>query len=196
MAEVGKGVFAGLPMLETARLTLRPIRREDGADVFAYGADPEVSRYTTWEAHRSVDDARVFVDWVLGEYEGVRPAPWGIVQRDGGRLIGACDVADWRPEHARAEIGYVLGRPYWGRGYMTEAIGAMLAFGFQELGLNRIEAVCAVENAASERVMQKVGMRFEGVLRQYMLVKGRYLDWKLYAILRDEFFGTNGAAGA
>ncbi len=187
MAEVGTSIFAALPILETERLTLRPIRREDEADAFAYGADPEVSRYTTWERHRSVDDARAFVDWVLGEYERGRPAPWAIVHREAGRLIGACGVADWRPEHARAEIGYVLARPYWGQGYTTEAVRAVLAFGFQELKLNRIEAVCAVENAASERVMQKVGMRCEGVLRQYMLVKGRFHDWKLYSILASEF---------
>jgi ribosomal-protein-alanine N-acetyltransferase len=104
VAEVGASVFAALPVIETERLTLRPIRRGDEADVFAYGAEPEVSRYTTWECHRSVDDARVFVDWVLGEYEHGRPARWGIVHRDDGRLIGACGVAEWRPEHAREEI--------------------------------------------------------------------------------------------
>lgn len=190
MVEAGTSVFAALPVLETERLTLRPIRRGDEADAFAYGADPEVSRYTTWERHRTIDDACVFVDWVLGEYAQGRPAPWGIVLRDDGHLIGACGVSEWRPEHARAEIGYVLARPYWGRGYATEAVRAVLAFGFRELKLNRIEAVCAAENAASERVLQKVGMRCEGVLRRYMVVKGRSLDWKIYSVLADEFTAT------
>lgn len=89
--------------------------------------------------------------------------------------------------HGRGEIAYALNRAYWGNGYMPEAAAAVLAFGFDTLQLNRIEARCEVDNLPSERVMQKLGMQFEGVLRQHVQVQGRYRDLKLYSILREEW---------
>ena len=94
--------------------------------------------------------------------------------------------------HARGEIGYALARKYWGQGLMTEAVRAMLDYGFNTLHLNRIEARCDVENAGSWRVMEKVGMKFEGVLRQNIMLHGRARDARMYAILREDW----AAAGA
>jgi ribosomal-protein-alanine N-acetyltransferase len=90
--------------------------------------------------------------------------------------------------HSRAEIGYALSRRYWGEGYMSEAVNAVIEFGFREMLLNRIMARCEVNNIASARVMEKVGMQLEGILRQHLFVKGRYWDLKIYSILREEFF--------
>ena len=81
----------------------------------------------------------------------------------------------------------MLSREYWGRGLMPEALRAMIAFGFERMGLNRIEARCIAENAASARVMEKVGMTYEGTLRQREFIKGAYRDMKLYAILKSEY---------
>jgi len=103
------------------------------------------------------------------------------------KMIGTCSFGSWERDHRRAEIGYVLNRRYWGQGYMTEVVRAIIAFGFRELGLNRIQARCEVPNIGSARVMEKAGMSFEGVLRQQLFEKGSYRDMKMYSILRSEW---------
>src|SRR5205814_6531002 len=131
------------------------------------------------------DDAVEFLKRIVPTYEdaGTKEWTWGIVVKENGKLIGGCSIFG-EPEHARAEIGYVIARPYWGQGLVTEAVREMLRLGFDELGLNRIEARCRPENIGSARVMEKNGMTYEGTLREQMFVKGKYWDWKLYSILR------------
>ncbi|HEV8338803.1 MAG TPA: GNAT family N-acetyltransferase [bacterium] len=183
-----------LPTLQTARLILRPLRGGDAADLFAYAADPEVTRYLPWEPHRSVDDSRRFLEDVLERDRRRRPDTWGIVDRATGQVIGTIRLGEYSPAHARASVGYALGRPHWNRGLTTEALGAVLRFGFTEVGLHRIYAYCHVDNAASERVMQKAGMTYEGTLREAMRVKGGYESRKLYAILRSDWATRQGGA--
>ena len=108
------------------------------------------------------------------------------------RVIGTIRFGEYRPAHAQASVGYVLARPHWNRGLTTEAVQAVLRFGFEVVGLNRISAVCHVDNAASERVMQKVGMTYEGTIREGYLVKGGFESRKLYAILRREWLAQRG----
>lgn len=184
-----------LPTLETDRLILRPFGPDDATDIFAYAADPEVARYVPWEAHRSEADSRTFLESVLERVRRGEPDTWAVVERASGRVIGSIRFGEYHPVHARASVGYVLGRPYWNKGLTTEAVRAVLRFGFEAVGLNRIYAVCHVENVASERVMQKVGMVFEGTLREVALVKGGYEDRKLYAILRSEWTAQHSSDG-
>jgi ribosomal-protein-alanine N-acetyltransferase len=180
-------LLAELPTLETERLVLRKITPADQTDIFAYASDPEVSKYMPWDPHQSQADTFEYLASVFKRYENHTPGPWGIVHKRDGKLIGTCAYHDWQRTDRRAEIGYVLSRSYWGQGYMVEATRAMIAFGFRELGLNRIQAMCDLPNTGSARVMEKVGMRFEGVLREYFFEKGRYIDMKLYSILRNEW---------
>lgn len=184
--QVRAGFFRNLPVLETPRLILRPLALDDVDDVYAYASDPEVARYTTWEAHGSRDDSRAFVEAQVKAYEDDQIAPWAMVLRETGRVVGTTGFVAWAPQHARAELGYAMGRSYWGRGLMTEAVRAVVACGFTQMGLNRIEARCIPENRASARVMEKVGMRYEGLLREVMYTKGRFVDLCLYAILRRD----------
>ncbi len=187
---VGGGAFAGgPPSLETERLTLRALTPSDAGEIFSYASDPEVARYMVWEVHRSMQDAEAFLDLTMGRYESGGPPDWGIIYKGDGRLVGTSGFVGWDREHARAEVGYVLHRDYWGRGLAAEALGAMISFGFARMSLNRIEARCIAENAASARVMEKAGMAYEGTMRQRELIKGEYWDMKLYAVLRDEFRG-------
>jgi len=194
--------------LETERLLLRRIRRDDTPDVFEYASDPEVARYTTWEAHTSLADSEQFVTWVVNGYtkpdgdtwtirgyEHPESASfsWGLVLKESGKLIGTMGMSVNRRD-SRAEIGYAIGRRYWGMGLTTEATKAVIRYGFEELGLNRIEARCDPANIGSARVMEKAGMTFEGVLREQMFSKGRYDDLKIYSILRREFNGESDTA--
>ena len=177
----------GPPTLETERLVLRKMKPEDAGGVFAYASDPEVSRYVLWETHRTVEDSRAFLDLVGRRYETGGEPEWGMVYKGDGRFVGSCGFVAWDPEHARAEMGYVLHRGYWGRGLVPEAVRAMIRFGFERMDLNRVEARCLAENAASARVMEKAGMAYEGTLRQRGFLKGAYRDMKMYAALRGEY---------
>ena len=173
--------------LETARLRLRSIRHEDAEAIFEYASDPLVTQHLPWRTHQTVQDTRDYITSTLERQEWPDLAPWGIEHKIEGKLIGSCGFHHWSLEHARAEIGYVLARRYWGQGYMTEAVGAIIAYGFEAMSLNRIEALCRPLNVASARVLEKAGMRFEGVLRQYMFANGTHHDYKIYAILREDF---------
>lgn len=176
-----------LPDLETGRLLLRGLRPEDAEALFGYASDPEVARYVTWDAHRTVEDSRAFLRAAAADRESGEEPGWGIVYKAEGKLIGTCGLINYSAEHARVELGYALSRDYWGRGIMTEAVRAVISFSFQNLSLNRIEARCFAENTASARVMEKAGMTYEDTLRQREFRKSSYRDMKVYSILRDEF---------
>jgi len=179
--------FGEMPRLETERLVLRKLTMGDVEDIFAYASDAEVTRYLMWEPHATLYDSRVFVTSALARYQCLSPAPWGIELKETRRIIGTCDFISWIWPHARAEIGYALARAYWGRGIMTEAVREMIDYGFRVRGLNRIQAMCEIPNVGSARVMEKAGMTYEGILRQYMIQHDNFRDMKMYAILRRDW---------
>lgn len=181
------GFFARLPQLETPRLVLRRMTMADAEDIFVYGRDPEVSRHVLWDAYRNVGEARAYLRYIQRQYRAGDPSSWGIVLKESGRLIGTIGFMWWNRECRSAEVGYSLSRAHWNRGLMTEALGAVLRFGFDEMDLHRVEAQHEVDNPASGRVMEKVGMKKEGVLRGRLFNKGRFVDVALYAVLRGEF---------
>lgn len=183
-----RGVFSNLPELETERLLLRKMRLDDAQAMFAYASDPGVTRYVLWDTHTSVKDSESFLSFATEGYERGDFGGWGIVLKDDGSFVGTCGMdAGYSPEHARAELGYVLSREHWGKGLMPEAVRAVIRFGFERMELNRIEARCIAENTASARVMEKAGMTCEGTLREREFIKGAYRDMKLYSILRREY---------
>lgn len=175
------------PTLETERLILRKVSLEDAEAVFAYASDPEVARYANWETHRSVKDSRAFLEFVVSKRMSGGEPDWGIVYKGDRRFVGTCGFISRSPDHARAEIGCVLARAYWGMGLMPEALRAMINFGFERMSLNRIEGRCIAENVASARLMEKSGMFYEGTLKQQEFIKGAYRDIKVYAILKSEY---------
>jgi [ribosomal protein S5]-alanine N-acetyltransferase len=183
----GDRPFEDLPELETERLLLRKLRLEDARAMFAYASDPEVTRYVLFDTHRSIEDSVAFLRFAVEGYERGDFGGWGVVLKDSGAFVGTCGVDyGYAPEHARAELGYVLAREHWGKGLMPEAVRAVIRFGFGRMELNRIQARCIAENTASARVMEKAGMTYEGTLREYELIKGAYRDMKFYSILRRE----------
>jgi [ribosomal protein S5]-alanine N-acetyltransferase len=180
-------IFGDLPTIETDRLILRKITLADVEEMYSYGSNEEVSKYVTWETHKTLSDTKQFVEFVLGQYENGKVAPWGIQYKENGKFIGTIDFVSWNIPHQFAEIGYVLSQDYWGKGIGTEAANELISFGFQYMDLVRIQARCFVENIGSERVMEKVGMSFEGIIRKGMLVKGKHWDLKMYSILKEEY---------
>ena len=180
-------LLADLPNIETERLLLRKITLDDAADIFEYASDPEVSIFMSWEPHQSIQETYDYLARAMRRYDEHNPGPWAIVHKRDAKMIGTCSYSSWARAHHCAEVGYVLNRRYWGQGYMAEAVRAIIAFGFRELGMNRIQARCDVPNIGSARVMEKVGMSFEGVLRQQLFEKGTFRDIKIYSILRSEW---------
>ena len=176
-----------MPDLVTPRLRLRRLTMGDAADVYRYSRDPEVAKHVLWEAHRSIGDSRAYLRYMLRRYRSREPASWGIELRSTGRIIGTIGFMWIQQDNAAAEVGYSLAREYWNLGLMTEALRAVIQHGFDDMGLNRIEAQHETTNPASGAVMRKCHMQKEGTLRSRLFNKGRYVDVDLYAILRGDF---------
>ena len=179
--------FYHLPPLLTARLRIRPARMSDAQDLFDYSQDPEVARHVLWDAHQNIHQTRAYIRFLLKQYRSGQPSSFVIELARERRVVGTIGFMWYQQENRSAEIGYSLGRAYWNQGIMSEALRAVLQFGFETLNLNRIEAQHESDNPASGRVMAHVGMRHEGHLRQRIYNKGRYADVELYAILREDF---------
>jgi len=179
-------IFRGTPVLETERLILRKLRIGDSSDIYEYASDPEVSKYVTWNTHRSPDDSAGFIRYTLGRYDRDEAGEWGIVLKETNKLIGSFGFIWVESAQYCGQIGYVISRRYWNRGLMTEAVKRLIDFGFDEMGLNRIEAVHILENEASGKVMSKAGMMPEGVQRSKVFVKGSFYDVRIYAIIKSD----------
>jgi len=184
-------VFGHLPTLLTPRLVLRPVRMSDAEDMYEYSRDPEVARHVLWDAHRSIHQTREYIRYLLRQYRNAAPSTFAIALRDSGKVVGTIGFMWVQTDNRSAEVGYSLSRAYWNQGLMSEALRAVVEFGFEKLGLNRIEAQHECDNPASGRVMQHAGMCHEGTLRQRIYNKGRYVDVDLYAILRSDFSGLS-----
>ncbi len=177
--------FSKMPVLQTERLTLRKLTPRDAQDMFDYAHRADVTRYLTWSPHPDVRYSREYLEYLQGRYAGGMYYDWGVIDRSTGKMIGTCGFTSFNCTHDKAEIGYVLHPDYWGKGLAAEAVKKILDFGFEKLRLHRIEAKFMKENARSLRVMEKVGMTFEGYEREAMLIKGRYVTVGTCAILKD-----------
>lgn len=173
--------------LNTERLILRRLKASDAADVFDYASDSEVTKHVRFVTHKTVKDSRVFLLLAENARRKGEWAVWAIVLKATGKMIGTCGFVALAREHARAELGYVINRNYWGKGYAAEAAAALVAHGFSALNLNRIEAHVSPEHFPSQRVLEKCGFAAEGILRQHEMIKGRCHDSKIYSILREEW---------
>ena len=180
-------IFSRMPELETERLILRPMRVSDAPDMFDYAKRPDVTRYLLWSPHRDLAYTKRYLEYLAGRYRLGMHYEWALIHKGDGRMIGTCGFANIDCTHNSGELGYVLNPDYHGQGLVPEAARRVMKFGFSVLGLHRIEARYMVENGASRSVMEKLGMRDEGVRREAMLVKGEYRDIGTYAILVNEF---------
>lgn len=177
-------------ILTTPRLRLREFVDDDWPAVLAYQSDPRYLHYYEWQ-QRTEADAREFVQrFVRWQAESPRlKFQLAITLPGDGRLVGNCGVRLAEAGAQEAELGYEIAPDHWGQGYATEAARAMVEFGFGTLGLHRIWAQCVAENAASQRVLARLGLRPEARLRESQWFKGRWWDTLLYGILEHEWRG-------
>jgi ribosomal-protein-alanine N-acetyltransferase len=175
-----------LPTLTTNRLVLRPFKLSDAPEVQCLAGDRDVASTTLRIPHPYKDG--LAEEWIgthaeeFAKREGISLA---VVLREGGTLVGAVGLEICK-DHSRAELGYWIGKPYWGQGYATEAAKALVDYGFQVICLNRVFAHHLVRNPASGRVMLKIGMRHEGMLRQHTKRWEAFEDVYVYGVLKNE----------
>ncbi len=186
-------IFREPPVLETRRLVLRKMQKRDSHDMYEYASLRDVTEYLLWEPHESEYYTYRYLSYIQSRYRAGDFHDWAVTVRESGKMIGTCGFTRFNYEANSAEVGYVLNPAYWGYGIAPEAVLNVMRFGFMNLRLNRIEARYMVGNDRSRRVMEKVGMTFEGIARESMHVKGRYVSVGTCAILRREFQEKFGA---
>ena len=175
--------------LETERLRLRDFVAEDFEAIYAYASDPEVTKHMFY-GPRDETDTREYLRRMLESQRQRSRTTWelGVVEGATGRLIGACDLT--LDEHGAGDLGYILGREAWGRGYASEAARAMVQAGFDQLKVERIYAICEVGYQASARVLEKAGLRWTRTQARYYEAKGRWWDMELYELWRADWERT------
>lgn len=186
MPDLDRLFASPLPTLATERLTLRPFAAADAPDVARYLSDAAVARKTLSIPHPyPAGAADEFIARQAPDWAAAKRAVWAITQRSDGALVGAVGL-HFVLAHLKAEVGYWIALPAWGKGIATEAVRRAIRFGFDEVGLNRLDAQHYAENPASGRVMIKAGMKHEGLMRSVVIRDGVPRNNELYAILRSD----------
>lgn len=179
-------IFTNIPTLETERLTLRRMLPKDALDMYEYARRPDVTEYLTWYEHDSPEYTKSYLKALQRAYARGEFFDWALILRSENKMIGTCGFTALWESDLKGEIGYVLSPDYRGLGLMTEAAKRVIAFGFDELGLARIEARHVFGNERSAAVMRRCGMEYEGTLRKSMMIKGELKTVSVYAILKED----------
>ncbi len=175
-------------VLRTERLLLSALQAADIPQIVAYADNPRVARYTkNLPSPYAEKDAIFWLNLANSGWRSGTKLVWAIRNPVTEAFMGGIAL-HVNGKHKRAELGYWIAEPFWGNGFVSEAAGAVIAFGFDELGLHRVAAHHLAVNVASGRVMEKNGMQYEGTLRQQMLKMGTFHDLKCYGILREEYY--------
>ena len=164
----------------------------DAADIFGYAQNPEVARFMPWNPHQSINDSYDFIARVLHERRIGKRNDHAIVWKQTGKVIGSCS---YRLVGHRSIFGYALNQDYWGKGLATEASKKLIEVSFSHAEVSRVEAICDIENIGSARVMEKSGMKREGLLRQYILIQelgSVPKDVFMYSLLKSEYEAESG----
>lgn len=178
---------SGTVTLETERLILRRFTPDDAETAFRnWESSEKVTRYLTWEPYKSIDDLNGYIQYCIDEYQKPDNYNWVIEYKEVKEVIGSISVILIREDIAACEVGYCLGDKFWGRGIMPEALGEVIRFLFEEVGMNRIFATHDARNPNSGKVMEKCGLRYEGTMRQASRNNQGICDSVMRAILREE----------
>ena len=174
------------PIIETSRLILRKITNEDASDMLMYLSDIEVVAPMGLEPFQTEKDVLDEINWYKNIYDEGTGIRWGITFKDSGEVIGSCGFLNMLPKHHRAEIGYELFRKHWGKGIASEALEAVVKFGFQYYQFERIEALIEPSNIRSQKLVEKQGFIREGLLRHYEFTCGKFDDLYMYSIIKGD----------
>ncbi|WMI80638.1 GNAT family N-acetyltransferase [Anaerotignum sp. MB30-C6] len=174
-------------MRATQRLLLRNLMEKDAEDLFEYSKEEDVGKNAGWKPHESLEESKKILQVVFLGQEDV----FGMFEKDSQKLIGTVGfVPDTTRENDEVKmLGFALGKAYWGKGYMTEAVNEVLSYGFGEKGYNLISVCHYTDNLRSQRVIEKCGFQFEGLQRQSeKRYDGAVMDKKWYSMTKEEFY--------
>ena len=180
----------GTKTLETQNLILRKIQNGDYKPAFKnYCSDEDVTDYVLWEVHKNEEETKELFSLWMNTYDEEDTYKWVIVYKENNEVIGMIDAFKRLMKYDTAEIGYCLGKGYWNKGLMTEALKEVIRFMFEECGAETIYAEYLENNPASGKVMQKAGMTYDGRFRSRILDRfNNRNDLIAYSILREEYF--------
>lgn len=173
--------------LLTARLELRPLSLGDAEQLLGIYSDPEFMRYWSSKPWTHIDQAIALIENDRRELAAGEHLRLGVYLRDQGGLIGTCSLFNLNEGCRRGEVGYGIARAHWRRGYMVEAVSALITFAFTELGLHRVEADIDPRNEGSARGLERLGFLREGLLRERWIVGEEVSDSALYGLLKREW---------
>lgn len=180
--------FTELPSIETERLILRRMTMDDAQHLFDFTSNPIGKEYLSWDAHKTIEQTYGFLAMMEGRRVNNEPVQWGIELKSEKRIIGIIGLAIYMPAHNRGEFTYILSPDYLGKGYMTEAAAAFFRFCFEEIKLNRLEGKNEEDHIDTHKIIEKLGMRREGVLRDLLFQKGKYRNYIMWSILAKEYY--------
>lgn len=182
--------FSPFPALETERLILRQVINEDAEQLYEMLSDEEVAKFDYFYPIKSRAEAIKFIKRFKEELDDNEEITWGIILKRTNKLIGTCCLGDFEEAARRAEIGYDIIRTEWGNGYATEALKAVVDFGFTVMNLNRIEGTITPGNNASVKVLKKLNFIQEGIVRERDFIKGKLEDGIIMSILKRDYKGS------
>lgn len=183
--------YKGTTKLETERLILRKFKITDAQDMFDnYASSDNVTKYMTWETHKNIDVTKEYLQSLTESYSDGKVFDWAIKLKSENKVIGSISAKNLNENISKIEIGYCIGEKWWNHGIVTEALKEIIRFLSEEVDINRIEAYHDIRNPASGRVMQKCGMKFEGILRQAYPSKNDVVDVCTYSILKSDIKKT------
>ncbi|MFJ8064592.1 GNAT family N-acetyltransferase [Psychrobacillus sp. NPDC096426] len=175
------------PIIETSRLILREVTIDDAHDMYTYLADHDVVKPMGLEPFETVEDVWDEIKWYKSIYEEGSGIRWGITIKDSGKVIGSCGFLNRQSKHYRAEIRYELSKEYWGKGIASEALGAVVKYGYEHFQLERIEELIEPDNLPSQKLEEKQVFQREGLLRHYEFTRGKFDDLYMYSIIKEDF---------
>ncbi|NJP39399.1 GNAT family N-acetyltransferase [Alkalicoccus luteus] len=174
------------PIIETERLILRQVTNKDAGYLLKYMSNKDVTKHMGLEPFNSMDDALNEISWYQSIWEKQTGIRWGITLKGEDEVIGSCGFLNLVSKHSRAEIGIELSKNYWDKGIASEAFEAVIRYGFEQMHLQRIEALIEPSNAPSQRLAEKQGFIREGLLRSYEFTVGKFDDLYMYSILKSD----------
>jgi RimJ/RimL family protein N-acetyltransferase/putative methionine-R-sulfoxide reductase with GAF domain len=174
---------------ETARMILRKFNQADLQDVFNYCKNPNVARYVTWMAHQTLSDSQNFIDYAIDSYAKGNIDPMAIVLKDDPKkkVIGSIGIMSTSPKNRTYELAYAISEENWGKGLAVEASKPLINYVFKKFAIERLQCRCDILNPQSSRVMEKLGMNYEGTLKASMYLKGKTRDIHMYSIIKSDF---------
>ena len=180
------------PVLVTRRLILRPLELGDAKDMFEYAGDPENTKYVLFDTHKTIYDSINFLSGAEAGYAKKASYDYAVVLKESLKMIGSGGCMDVGKFPHSAGIGYIINKRYWGAGYAPEAMSAIVKYFFEVLRIHRVEAFHLIDNPASGRVMQKIGMTLEGTHPDALFLRGEYRTIKRYGMINPGTFQGSG----